>query len=106
MWQDGGTIERVTGDDDAAGGADRNLTLRRANWGPLKAVRGRLSSLAAFALLHEESEEFAEAEAAAADAAAAVGLPPIVDNDAAPLDAVLSPGACFFGFLVRGPGDK
>lgn len=66
--------------------------------------------MAAFALLQEESEEFAEiaADAAAADAAA-VGLPPIVDNvdadwPAPPLDALLSPGACFFGFLVRGPG--
>lgn len=53
---------------------------------------------AAFVLLQEESEEFAEI---------AHGEPPIVvvDDDAIPLAVVLSPG-CFFGFLVRGPVDR
>lgn len=85
------------------------LTLRRANCGPLKAVRGRLSSLAAAVdvvlLLQEESEEFAEA----VDAAPAVeedgGEVPLGDSSSPIAADPLAVGrlSCFFGFLVRGP---
>lgn len=91
-----------------------SLTLRRANWGPLNAVRGRLSSLA----LPQESGEFTDWDEAAdkgdmasfavtAHDVEPIPPPPpspIADIDIAddPLAAVLSPG-CFFGFFVRGP---